>query len=685
MSRKKQLVSQDTIVKSSKKRKYNPMRKFNHAVHKTNDGINDIRITTNEIGALNPSYMKDEEILNKLEGLSLNFNEIVPPIIENKKQELDLLDSQYSSICANKVSNNAENDVEHENTETTVATSECTDHASNYTVDDEGYLCLIQNNVLVRLCNCDIRIVKEVIEDNGEEIKHYLELAAITKQKHLRKVIIPASQFRSLNLMEHWGNDFILEPGSRVKDYIRHAIQERSRNVYQSRCYTHTGWCKNDGDNVFLTNKGAIGGGDIDVKLPDDIRRYNIPQTPIDEMIAVKTSLSFIEIGPKEITLPLFVFTYMAPLTTLLDPQPNFSLYLHGETGCYKSTLSILALSHFGYFQSITSLSNFGDTANALEEIAFTLKDVLMVLDDYHPSANKVDGDDMESKAQRLIRACSNRTGRGRMTDKRRHVPRCGLLITGEEMVSIPSTLARIMVLELAKGDIDITRLTELQEQAYLLPHAMSSFINWLIVNLDWIRFSFPDEFIRIRAMANKCSSHAKSSEQVTFLTFTLNVVIQWLLDGRVITDSEAESLKNDGFNLLTKVVERNSARIDAEDPVKIFISTIENLISKNKVSLKHKTENEYIGKGDFLGWYDDKHLYLLPQPTWDVVKHINPELAVTKNALYDMLNKRGFIEKGEKSTSVERLDGATRRVLKLKRNGLSLESVKGEVNECKV
>lgn len=54
--------------------------------------------------------------------------------------------------------------------------------------------------------------------------------------------------------------------------------------------------------------------------------------------------------------------------------MPNFSGYLFGETGCFKTTLSTLLVSHFGDFMSVTELPYFSDTANNIEKRAFTLK-----------------------------------------------------------------------------------------------------------------------------------------------------------------------------------------------------------------------------------------------------------------------------------------------------------------------
>ena len=41
--------------------------------------------------------------------------------------------------------------------------------------------------------------------------------------------------------------------------------------------------------------------------------------------------------------MPLLLITYLAPLTTILNPMPNFSGYLYGMTGTFKTTLLVPA------------------------------------------------------------------------------------------------------------------------------------------------------------------------------------------------------------------------------------------------------------------------------------------------------------------------------------------------------
>lgn len=54
----------------------------------------------------------------------------------------------------------------------------------------------------------------------------------------------------------------------------------------------------------------------------------------------MRVSPSFLDVGPRPITLPLLAPAYRAPLASAL--QPDFALWLKGRTGLFMSTLAVL-------------------------------------------------------------------------------------------------------------------------------------------------------------------------------------------------------------------------------------------------------------------------------------------------------------------------------------------------------
>jgi len=563
-----------------------------------------------------------------------------------------------------------------------------------YSVDEAGNLYKLQQYkdsvIPIKLANFCAQITEETTEDNGLDISHTYTITGAVQNKRLPPIAVPSVQFPTLNWIHKWGAEAIIEPGQNAKDFVRHAIQVMSTETKKSDCFTHTGWREINGEMAYLTSIGAIGAKNVQVKLSHDLQRYCLPLIPEQETEAIQASLSFLDLGKREITLPLVCVLYLSVLTTLLDPMPNFSAYIYGGTGVFKTALSVVLLQHFGDSWNASLLPNFGDTANSLEKRAFLLKDALLVLDDYHPDSRKSDSQLKESIAQRLIRSYSNRTGRGRLnadtTDKGRYEPRGMLLITGEELVMLQSTLARLVVIKLSEGDISQTQLSALQAKAHLLPHAMSSFVSWVQHNIQEIRTTFKSKFSELRAKACAGNMHKRLPEQSAFLQFALDSVLSWTVDKGIVASAEATKLSNEGWNIFMKLCGEQSQRIESEDPVEKFFDILNTLIAQEKVKIKN-VYSSVAGvadnpNGELIGYENNEFFYFLPQALWHTVQKYCSEEGVhfpfRKDTFYRMLKEKKFLVTTDNQTAtVEYLEGKARRVLKMERKFLFESEIK--------
>lgn len=339
--------------------------------------------------------------------------------------------------------------------------------------------------------------------------------------------------------------------------------------------------------------------------------------------------------------------------------MPNFSIISYGVSGTQKSTLALLLLSHFGEFDSVHCLSNFNDTSNALTERAFKIKDALMVIDDFHPEASKKTSEDNERILQRLIREFSNRTGRGRLnadsTEKERHEPRAFLLVTAEELPRIQSTVARTLVLEFKKNDVDLSKLTRLQDKAHLLPYAMTSWLRWISEHVDEIRQTSYQQHKEFRDKASQIENiHNKLPEQVAYLQYAAKLIGQWWKEIGFMSEEQIQRFLNMTWDTLTQNIKEQAILLKEEDPVNIFLATLETLITQGKVRIEDRMDNTRIYVGDkdkdLVGYVDTslEYLYLIGGGVWNAVKkYLSSEgthFPVSKNTLFKMLKNRGIV-----------------------------------------
>src|SRR5262249_54434917 len=144
---------------------------------------------------------------------------------------------------------------------------------------------------------------------------------------------------------------------------------------------------------------------------------------------------------------------------------------LAGPTGAGKTELAALVQQHHGTGMDARHLpGSWASTGNSLEGLAFAAKDSLLVVDDFAPGGSVADVARMPREADRLRRAQGNNSGRGRCradgTVRPAKPPRGCVLSTGEDVPRGQSLRARLLVLEVAPGEVNWERLSACQKDA---------------------------------------------------------------------------------------------------------------------------------------------------------------------------------------------------------------------------
>ena len=288
-----------------------------------------------------------------------------------------------------------------------------------------------------------------------------------------------------------------------------------------------------------------------------------------------------------------------------------------------------------------------------------------------------------EGHLQRIIRSFGNRTARGRLnadlSSKNRYPPRGLLIVTGEEQAQLESSIARICSVEITKDAILKSKLSAAQETAGLLPVAMSSYIQWIIANMDSIVSGFPAAFRDLRTRATGEGIHGRLPEQVAFLQFALSQAAAWLVTTGALSDTGAAELLSEGWAVFKSLSAAQQRRIGEDDPVAAFIEVIATLISQHNVRLMPVVEGGglQIGAGEIIGFYDDEHIFLNPTGAWHSLQRFcileGTHFPFSKNTFFHMLKNRGIIQPsatGEPSIA-KKIGGKTHRVLKIIGGGL--------------
>ena len=345
------------------------------------------------------------------------------------------------------------------------------------------------------LANFNCRILEDVLKDDGVSQERMLTIRAQVDSKQPQALEVPSKQFAAMNWTAQIRGGAVVAAGTGTRDRLREAIERLSGNMLERTIYTHTGWREIAGEWVYLHAGGGISGdglrGDIQAELPPSLQDFRLPVPPEGEELreCLQTSLSMLDVGDLSVTLPLFAAMWRAAIG-----EVDFSIFLVGETGSYKSSLAAIAQRHFGGgFDRERLPGNWASTVNFNENLAFRAKDALLVIDDFRPATHGMDKG-LQQAAERLFRAQGNRAGRGRLTsdanERPTRAPRGMILATAEEFVWGSSLEARMIVLEVARGQLDLDKLIRLHEagEAGVLASSMAAWVQWLAPRLTDVR-----------------------------------------------------------------------------------------------------------------------------------------------------------------------------------------------------
>lgn len=508
------------------------------------------------------------------------------------------------------------------------------------------------NTVTKKLANFIPFLKGEITLDNGIESKKYLLLSGVhCSGRHLRTIKIPASEFNNMNwITKNWGLNCNIETGQTVKDYIRHAIQCTAKNAKEQNIYSHTGWTKINNNLVFLCN-GLYLEENIEQSIEQEgkLTRYcltDITKRNLDEDLRCIFKLLDNNFVSHKIILPLLAIAFLSPLNHFLkvaDCEPKLVLFLIGKTGVKKSTLASLILSFFGDFTNTDLPISFKDTANSIIEQTFILKDVLTVIDDFHPS-NKLDEQNLNKNAQTIMRAYGDRIGKNRLkSDSTLMVakpPRGNAILTGESAPDISeSGTARYITVELKKGDINTEKLTELQELARqdTFKTVMSFYIRWLYFTVNTYgekKYSnqLRNKFVEYRKLfcnhfeKENINIHSRIPEALSHLLLGLETFFDCIKNYKIMTEEEKENILLEFIHILIELAKEQTQNVIQDKPSIKFITKLNSLLESKQAIVLDTKSYMYAGGTGFIGYEDDNYYYLIPDISHKMVKKLCEE-----------------------------------------------------------
>jgi hypothetical protein len=570
--------------------------------------------------------------------------------------------------------------------------------------------------VEVPLCNFAARIVEVVTRDDGAEQTAVFGIeGARSDGRPLPRAQVPAAEFPRLEwVTPAWQGEAVIYAGLGTRDHLRAALELLSPDRARRTEFLHTGWRKIGDEWFYLHAGGAIGANGpaagVEVSLPGPLAGFQLPAPPTgkDLAAAVRASLGMLDgLAPDGIAFPPLAAVYRA----VLGPS-DFSVHVAGLTGVFKSELAALCQQHFGAGLDARNLpGSWSSTGNALEGIAFAAKDALLTVDDFAPTGSIHDVQRFHREADRVLRAQGNRAGRQRMradaTLRPTKPPRGLILSTGEDTPRGQSLRSRLLVVEVAKGDVKAERLTACQKDAAAgrYAQALAGFLRWLAPRYEGIPGRLRQEQAILRDKAKGDGQHARTPGIVADLALGLRFFLDFARETGALTDAEAAALWERGQSALTQAAAEQSAHIAAAEPTNLYLRLLLAALAsgrahiaaadgsaptdpaawgwrQNRLGTADHAGDGWEPQGKRIGWLDDRYLYLEPEAAFAEAQRLAGEqgesLPLTPRTLAKRLHERGLLAAVETNAGRTRLavrrtlEGQRREVICLRPDSLS-------------
>jgi hypothetical protein len=301
-----------------------------------------------------------------------------------------------------------------------------------------------------------------------------------------------------------------------------------------------------------------------------------------------------------------------------------------------------LVQQHFGPGLDARNLpGSWSSTGNALEVLAFTAKDALLVVDDFAPEGGAYDVQRQHRDAARILRAQGNRSGRNRLrpdgTLRSVKEPRGLILSTGEDIPKGQSIRARTLILELPAGTMDWEALTRCQQHAAagLNSEAMAAFLQWMAARFPEVQELRRQSTAELRARATTSKGlHRRTPSIVAELGFGMEIFLRFGREVGVLSEEEASDLWERTWRALGLAAAAQARHLAAVDPVPRFLELLASAIVAGKAHVASPectapeepavwgwrskeigtgewNREQWESKGNCVGWVRDDDLYL--------------------------------------------------------------------------
>ena len=284
--------------------------------------------------------------------------------------------------------------------------------------------------------------------------------------------------------------------------------------------------------------------------------------------------------------------------------------------------------------------------------------------------------------------------------------PRALILSTGEDIPRGQSIRARLLILEVSKGNINVAHLSECQKDARegAYAEAMGGFVQWLASHYEEARKVFDQKVAAYRTTALRGFTHARTPDIVANLQAGFELYLDFGVSCGALSSAERDCFVYECWEAMRDAAAAQAKHHAASEPTARFLSLLRASLTSGAAHLAERSggkpdrsaascgwredgSDRWTPLGDCIGWVEADHLYLEPTAAYRVAQKIARDtgepLAVSEQTLKKRLREKGLLasveQKRETLTIRRSIGGTATDVLHLWRTTLLAEDPEEE------
>ena len=251
----------------------------------------------------------------------------------------------------------------------------------------------------------------------------------------------------------------------------------------------------------------------------------------LDEQKALRETLKAVGLSPSagRVIFSHLLLYIMREIFTKAYKAPCCSVFLYGRSGSFKTSYAALLTQLHERSQGILSPQRLNASTAMAEVLLYEKSNCTIVLDDLFPTSDQTIRRHQEKTLLEITRIVADGISRGRVgSPLSGKPPTCGVVFTGEYIIGVGSTAARLLPVQITP--IDSAILHECQERPLVLPTFVNFFVKWCGDHCEEIKCQI--QAWRAQHATIKLGVHPRLSETHFFLCSAYRVFLWYCVMG---------------------------------------------------------------------------------------------------------------------------------------------------------